>query len=336
MLKIRIANYCWTTKQRTRNSFYSAPLRLCVKLSLLFSLALLLVACDGVYSGTLIFAGEHQFGPETRLPGDVAMRAGVAEFAAGSRVDGSIYVVGGTLRLNGMVGGDVVILDGRVTLGPDLVIGGDLRLGGGEVVGVETAVIRGETISGAIALPPEATETRAGWDGLARTWAGALLLAALGGLWANWRPQPLRRTAATTTAHWPATLALGLLALLTLPVLLVLMAFTIVLLPLVLLLLLALFLMLGMGIIALGLRLGEAVAVWRGWSWSAGRATFVGTLLLLGLFNLPVAGGVLAVITAVFLFGAVLLTRFGTHEFHPPDRLTAETDLASYARGAPE
>ena len=78
------------------------------RILLILLISLLLVGCDeGVYSGTLIFDGEHQFAAGAHLPGNVYMRAGTAEFAVGSRISGTVYVVGGTLRLNGEVGGDV-------------------------------------------------------------------------------------------------------------------------------------------------------------------------------------------------------------------------------------
>jgi hypothetical protein len=295
-------------------------------------LALLLTGCDdGLYSGTLIFDSAHTFGAETRLPGDVLLRAGTAEFATGSRVAGSVYVLGGTLLLDGEVGGDVAVLGGRVTLGPTAVIQGDLRMGEGATTGVETAVIHGDVITG-LALPLENAPHAARWDTVARWLAGALLLAAVGGLWAQRRPQPLRHIAEAATAYWPASAALGLLAVLTLPILLVMMAFTIVLIPLVILFGLAIFLTLGMGIVALGSLAGQWLAarwprpVGRGW------ATFGGTLLLMGLYGLPVVGSVLLGGTAVLLFGAVLLSRFGAHAYAPAPQVAVAADPASYQR----
>ena len=106
-------------------------INLFLKLTWLFLFALLLVGCeDGLLSGTLIFEGMHQFDSETVLLGDVLVQAGTAEFATGSRVAGSVYVVGGGLVLDGTVDGDLILLDGQVTLGPKAVVGGDLRMGG--------------------------------------------------------------------------------------------------------------------------------------------------------------------------------------------------------------
>jgi hypothetical protein len=293
---------------------------------------LLLTGCeDGLVSGTLIFEGTHQFGSETALPGDVLVQAGTVEFATGSTVAGSVYVVGGEVVLNGTITGDLVVLDGQVTLGPQAVVEGDLRLGGaGAMQSAETAVVQGETITG-LALSQTRPEST-GWDDAARRLVGALLLAALGGLWARRRPHALHHVAEAATVHWPAAGALGLLALLVLPVLLVMMAFTVVLLPLVLLLGLAIFLALGMGIIALGNWLGEWFWAWRKWPDAPGWTTFGGTLLLVGLFHVPWLGNGLFLVTAVLLFGAVLLSRFGTRSFEPPPHLAQREDLTSYGR----
>jgi hypothetical protein len=304
---------------------------LAVKSFLVVLAALLLVGCDdGLYSGTLIFDGQHRFTAETPLPGDVLLRAGTAEFALDSQVGGSVYVVGGTLRLHGEVAGDLVVLDGRVTLGPTAVVGGDLRYSGEAVVVAETAVVQGQTVAAGLALPLESQPQAAGRDSFLRSLISALLLAALGGLWVSRRPQPLHNVSNAARDHWLAAISLGLLALLVLPVLLIMMALTIVLLPLVLLIGLILFLTVGMGIITLGMALGNWLADQANRPVTPGWATFGGVLLLMLLFNMPLVGGALLVATAVTLFGAVLLTRFGSRPYHPP--LRPADDLATYKR----
>ena len=298
----------------------------------IFLLVLLLAGCDdGVYSSTLIFKGSHTFGPETNLPGDVLLRAGTAEFSAGSQVNGTVYVVGGELLANGRIAGDLAVLDGAVTLGPEAVVGGDLQDGGGTKRRANKAVVQGETITG-LALPLEETSQLAGWQATARWLVGALLLAALGGLLTRWQSQPLHNVAEAATAHWLPAAALGLLGLLILPTLLVMMAFTIVLLPLVIILSLLIFLVWGLGIISMGAQLGRWLAVQLGQPISPGWATFGGTLLLMGLYALPWIGGLLLGGTAVLLFGAVLLSRFGTQTYEPPATVIRTENLSAYER----
>jgi len=291
---------------------------------------MLLVGCEnGRYSGTLIFDGQHQFEAGEQLPGDVLLRAGTAELAAGSQVAGTVYVIGGRLLVDGEIGGDLLVLDGRVTLGPTAIIGGDLRFSGGTVDQAETAVIGGQTITG-LPLPLDSEPQPAGWDSWLRSLLAALTLAGLGGLWVSWRPQPLRRVANATNDQPLVALSIGLLALLVLPILLVMMAFTIVLLPLVLILGLLVLLTIGMGLISLGMAVGSWLAAQTDREVAPGWATFGVVLLLLLLFQLPVVGTLLSLATAVFLMGAVLLTRFGTYSYNPPPR--PADDLATYRR----
>lgn len=312
------------------------------RIRLLIFLFFLLVGCDdGVYSSTLIFDGRHTFGPETRLPGDVLLRAGETELAAGSQVAGSIYVLGGTLLANGQIDGDLAVLDGQVRLGPDAVIGGDLRASSETTQQADTAVIRGQTITG-LALPMAGVSAQpGGWEATFRWLIGALLLAALGSMWAQWQSrrqtQPLRNVADAALIHWLPSAALGLLGLLVLPILLVMMAFTVVLIPLVFVLGLIVMLVWAMGVVSLGALLGEwAAARWLKpalrRSISPGWTTFIGTMLLMVLFALPWVGEALLGLTAVLLFGAVLLSRFGTQTYEPPPTVAVAEDLSVYER----
>lgn len=312
------------------------------RIRLLVFLFFLLVGCDdGVYSSTLIFDGRHTFGPQTWLPGDVLLRAGTTELAAGSQVAGSIYVLGGTLVANGQIDGDLAVLDGEVRLGPDAVIFGDLRTSGGKTQQADTAVIRGQTITG-LALPMDGVQAQpGGWEATFRWLIGVLLLAALGGMWAQWQSrrqtQPLRNVADAALIHWLPSTALGLLGLLVLPILLVMMAFTVVLIPLVFVLGLIVSLVWAMGVVSLGALLGE----WMTARWlkpmfrrsmSPGWTTFTGTVLLMGLFALPWVGEALFGLTAVLLLGAVLLSRFGTRAYEPPPTVVMAEDLSVYER----
>ena len=172
----------------------------------------------------------------------------------------------------------------------------------------------------------------ASWESTARWLVGALLLAALGGLVTQWQAQPLQNVARAATIHWLPAAALGLLGLLVLPTLLVMMAFTIVLIPLVIILGVLVFLVWGLGIISLGTQLGRWLAAQLAWPLPPGWATFGGTLLLLSLYALPWVGDLLLGGTAVLLFGAVLLSRFGTQDYQPPTMVTQVKNLSAYKR----
>lgn len=297
-------------------------------------LALLLIGCDGgLYSGTLIYEGAHTFGPGTRLPGDVFVRAGTVEFATGSGVAGSVSMLGGTLTINGQVDGDLALLGGRLILGPQAEIGGDLRLGGGEVERSETTVIHGQTITGSgIEIPQAALDQERSWDDWLRRLSAALLLAGLGALLAHGKPQPLAGMGEAIVDHALVSGAVGLLVLLVLPALLVMMAFTVLLIPVVMAIGLLLLLLLGVGLTAVGYQIGLWTARRLGRDVAPAAAAFGGTLLLLVCFEIPYVGGGLLVGTAVLVLGAGLLTRWGLRPYTPEIPPTGPTELASYAR----
>ncbi|PDV98580.1 hypothetical protein [Candidatus Chloroploca asiatica] len=82
------------------------------------------------------------------------IRAGNVVLHTDAQVGGSIYVLGGALDVDGLIMGDLVVLDGWVTLGPTARIGGDLRIGNGTTRGSELALVEGSIISG-LTLPVE-------------------------------------------------------------------------------------------------------------------------------------------------------------------------------------
>lgn len=294
-----------------------------------FCTLVLLTACDGVYSGTLVFEGNHRFGQDIHLPGDVLVRAGTADFANGAQVDGRLVMLGGAVRLDGRVAGDVLLLDGSLVLGPTAVVGGDLRLGGGDLSMAESAVVRGEVLENSgLALPLDSNQ-QSGPDGLVRSLIAALLLALLGALWVRWKPGPMAAVGQAATQAPVLCSALGLLVLLVVPALLIVMAFTVVLVPLVVVLAGGLFVLLGYGVTAVGQQVGLRLARLAGWPLSAAQATFGGTLLLMLLFELPWVGAVAWWITAVVISGALLVTRLGLQRYTPHAQAV---DLADYVR----
>jgi hypothetical protein len=218
-----------------------------------------------------------------------------------------------------------------VTIGPQAVIGGDLRLGGGTVQVAESAKVQGERVRSIVPLPLDAGNRAAGWDGRLRGLAAGLLLAAMGGLAARQQPQLLANVGQTAVKAWLVAGAVGLLVILVLPVLLVLMAFTIILLPAAAIVAGLSFLLLGYGFCALGGQLGSRLARMSGRAIAPGWATFGGTLLLLLLFNLPFVGELLVAGAAVLVLGALLLTGGGLRRYDPP-ALLVEEDVNAYRR----
>jgi hypothetical protein len=299
---------------------------------------LLLSGCEsGLYSGSLIFSGEHLFETGAHLPGDVYMRAGNARFEAGSRIDGTVTMLGGSMTFNGEIGGDLLLLDGTVMLGPEAVVGGDLRQGGGTLEAAESAVVGGQVITGStLQLPLDTLEQERGWDDWLRLLSAALLLAGLGALLVRSRPEPVLNVGAAAIDHALVAGALGLLILLVLPALLVMMAFTVILIPLVVVLGLLLILVYGYGLVAIGRQVGiwlsQFVEARWGRTLSPPAATFWGTLVLAVAFEIPYLGDGLLAVTMILVSGALLLTRLGVRRYSPPLLDEASPDLASYRR----
>ncbi len=297
----------------------------------------LLAACDdGLYTGSFLFDGTHTFEAGQGPTGDLLVRAGTAEFTPGSKLDGSLYVLGGEVRMDGQVAGNVVGVGGRLTLGPTAMVDGDLVEIGAEVTIDDATVVRGDMVRNADAALPLANvgSERTTTDWL-RLLAGALLMAGLGGLIVRGRPGPVVNLGEAVIDHALVCGAIGLLLVLILPSLLVMMGFTVVLLPLVFVLGFALLLLLLFGQIALGYQLGNWVADRLRWSLSPSWRAFGGTLLLLGLFAIPYLGQGLLAITLVLGLGALLLTRAGLRPY-TPETWGAEEELGLESYGRPQ
>lgn len=93
------------------------------------------------------------------LPADLAQRVteilndsetrryeGNAEIESGDVIEGDVAVLDGSLSLDGRVQGNVVVVNGGLTLGADAEITGDVIVVGGDISGQEEAEVAGEMI----------------------------------------------------------------------------------------------------------------------------------------------------------------------------------------------
>jgi hypothetical protein len=79
----------------------------------------------------------------------------------GTRLEGNLAVLGGNLELNGTLGGDLVMFQGDVRLGPRARIEGDLRMDGGLIRGSTQGVEgRVQRMTAAMAMPEESATAR--------------------------------------------------------------------------------------------------------------------------------------------------------------------------------
>ena len=306
------------------------PARGCLFLVGLLVLAAGLSACTaggetGAYSGTLVLEGSHHYSPGAVLPGLFLVLDGEAALAAGARVDGPVFLMGGRLVIDGTVNGEVSVIGGSLEVGPQAEITGDLRVGNGKLELSPSARLHGQTLTGAASglepeqlFPSSSVETRLAW-----LLPQALLFGAAAALAQRFLPAPARRVRRAAVGHPLVSGAMGLLAGLVGLILLVVLAFTLILIPVTLLGFILGVLAVGWGWIGIGLEAGAWLrARWKP-SWSPLQAAFAGAFLFSVVLNLctllPLAGSYLGLCAAALSLGAVTLTRFGLRDFTPPD-----------------
>jgi hypothetical protein len=271
----------------------------------------------------LVLDGARQVGALVVTGGDVRL-------SPGSRTDGPVLLLGGTLAIDGLVTGDVLAPGGDLVLGPFAAIHGELGVGGGFVRHAD-ALVTGEVTTG-IALPADLTTGRDG--GWWRVLWQALVTAAWAVAWARWSPRRLRVVGEAAIRHAPVALSLGALVFVIGLVAAIVMAFTIVLIPASLLLLGVGVLAVGTGVASLGQALADALArgPLRRWSAHTVGPTAAGAFavaLLLGLLErVPWVGGAAALAVGATVLGAVALTGLGGRPFVHAGDAAAEARAA--------
>jgi hypothetical protein len=270
---------------------------------------LLLSAQPGVETVTTVSVGSHEVptgadavivaGGNVTLPGD-------------ERVNTSLYVIGGTVQVNGTLEGRLVQLSGEVRLSAASRVTDTYRMLGGE-----SDVADGADVSLDVVAEPVTTErSPAETAGLLFVQAALLALVAFG---IGRRFPNLLANVAHSVRHHPAVSGtVGLLAVVTLLALFVFMAFTIVLLPVSVLGFVASGVVVLYAYAAVGFLIGEYLPTARTDLATAGGAVI---FFLAGrVLNLvPVVGGVVSLLVLLVGIGAVVVTYFGLREFHPPE-----------------
>jgi hypothetical protein len=266
----------------------------------------------GEPAGRTSVSGSDPSSADPATPDQRAVIVGeaLAHVPAGAEVPGPIHVIGGSLRVDGRVAGDVVQLAGTVVVGPDASIGGELRHVAGSLV-----VDQGADISRRSTLELT-SESGDGPRSFAVSAVLTLLLALAGGFLTRTRPRALDNVADAVTSHPVIVLTVGALLGLTGIAVIVYMGFTLVLLPVALI-------ALGVGALALATgTIGVGHAVGRRIPWvSPPVATAVGvvsTVVVLRLVGLvPLVGGLTAGAVLLSGLGATILTYFGLTRFEP-------------------
>ncbi len=287
--------------------------------------ALVLSACQptGAYSGTLILEGSHKYEASRTLEGALVVLGGETHLEPGSRLRGSVFLLDGSLSIEGEVDGDLSVIGGELALGPRALVGGDLRVGAGDLTLSPQAKVTGQVLTGAASgvqpddlFPRRSVERKLQWAVPA-----ALSLAVFASLAVRFAPHPLSRIERAALRHAVVSVSMGLLAGIVGLSLMVMIAFTLILVPITLLGLGMGFLAIGYGWAAIGGAIGRWLANWRRWNLSPMQATFGGAFVFALILNLialvPYLGDVVNLAALAVSLGAVTLTRGGLREFVP-------------------
>ncbi len=295
----------------------------------------------------LILGGSYVLNGDEVLNGGLVVLGGVASLEEGSRVLGDVVLLGGTIKINGSIEGDVNALGGLVTLGSAAHVEGDLNAIAAQMNREEGAQVDGNVNSAAtgpfsiitpgslqfpgwegappITLPLDVRSPELGihlnplWDGL--WWLlRSFIWAALAVLVALFAPKSIGRAAQAAVESPVTTGGLGCLTILISPLILIVLAITICGLPISLIGALVLWLAWVFGVIVLGAETGKRLAEILRMDWAtpvlAGVGTFGLTLVMNGIeMIVPCIGWLAPAIVGTVGFGAVLLTRFGTRPF---------------------
>ncbi len=313
-----------------------------MRIAFLLAVALALAAppaafAAGPQDGQVIFGGTFTLGTGETVDGDLLVVGGVVTLEQGSAVHGDTVLFGGTIAADGEIDGSLAAMGGTVSIGPHAVIHGDVARFGAVVSIDEAATIDGQVFSErSLNIPPIdlqfARPTFTLWSRtfspfFAVLWllARVLLLAALAVVVVMFWPEPTRRVALAMVEQPLPSGAIGVLTLLVAPALLVALIFTICLIPVSAVGFVIFGVAVVFGLVALGLELGQRIALMFRWELHPAAAAGIGTLvlgiLLGGLSEIPCIGllGFLGVVAVASLgLGGVVLTRFGSRVYAPP------------------
>lgn len=253
-------------------------------------------------------------GGSVRLEEDATVERN-AYLAGGSvevrgRVRGSVRVAGGEVVLDGPVGGNVHVEAGRLRVGPDARIDGDLRYRTDEArASIDPAAVISGTVE---ALPSSAPE--GGGGGTFFRVLRILAFVVSGVVVVSLFPRTTGRLVDVVRDRSLISLGVGLLVLVVVPMAVGILALTILGVPLALIVLVLFGVALYLGGIPAALWLGRAILPWRPENLRASRAAdfAVGGVVLAVVGFVPLVGFLLRLVfTLAGLGAAALLIRDG-------------------------
>jgi hypothetical protein len=290
-----------------------------------------------------VAGGSYSVESGESLDGDLCILGGFAQVEHGATVDGDVILVGGSLQMDGTVTASIQAAGGIITLGEDSIVGGDIHLMGGKVVGLEGAQVAGEvqrlesgafpfSFQGSTLASPNQFENpfiKALWLPLR-----SFLWAALAVVMALLLPRHLRGIGHTASQNFLAAGGIGLTSILVVALSALFLALTIICLPFSLLILLAFLAAWAFGLLSISMEIGDWMARLFKQSWAPAISAAIGAFLLTLVSNgialvVPCLGLLPGFLIGCVGFGAVLLTRFGTRPYPPQPQLIYPSPKAS-------
>jgi hypothetical protein len=287
-----------------------------IELIPLLVVALLLLTAGGttVERVDLVMDGTHDV---SAVDDGLIVVGGDVTVSAGEQVEGPIYVMAGSLSVEGTVADDVIAFGGPVGVADGGTITGTLQV----YAGSDVTVAEGETVGSRTRVDVGGSQRSPLVDAIFRA-VQIGVVALLGALFVRRRPRLVENVTDSVLHHTVVSGTVGFLASLTLLALFVFMAFTLLLLPISVLGILGGVLVVIYGYVVFGYLLGERVVARYGPVERTDIATAVGVVVLMlafdGLSLIPLLGGLVQIGLLLVAIGAILLTYFGLREFEPP------------------
>ncbi|MCC7353831.1 MAG: polymer-forming cytoskeletal protein [Anaerolineae bacterium] len=293
------------------------------------------VLAADLQQGKVVFGDNYILRGGETLHGDLTLFGGNAELEPGSLVDGNVLMFGGNLIVNGDVSGDVTALGGNLSLGSSAVVRGTVQSFGGNLehspgARTEGGVRERDGLEFPFRWEPPFGDPFRFWSAprstlasLVQSWVWFLfrtiLLAVLAAVVVMIWPKQAARVAQTVVEEPLTTGAVGLVALIIIPILLVALAITICLIPISVIGGILLAVAAAFGRIALGLEVGNRLGHTLKQEWQPPADAFIGTFVLFfvvdGIGLIPCIGWIAPLAVGALGLGGVILTRFGTRAY---------------------
>lgn len=275
----------------------------------LLIIALLLLSAGGaeVDRAELVMEGEHAI---TEHRGALIVGDADVTIPADATVTGPIYLIGGEVRIEGIVDGDVTQLSGSLVVTDGGAVGGELlHLAGTETLADGASIAERSVV--------EMTQTDAGpvarYTPIVLT---SLVMALVGGVLARRRRALLENVSSAAGDHPVISLTVGALLFVTFLSVFVFMAFTLILIPVTVVGLVGGLFTIAYGVIAWGYRVGSRLSTSR-----IGLATAMGVIAVMAILQVvtlvPIVGDLLAIGLLLSGLGAVVITFYGLRRFEP-------------------